>query len=171
MIKPIGIIHTHGTTSPISLILPPLLRGLYELMMATQQERIKVLNELINNLSHDFKTPLSIINTSVYLLHRQLQSKELKRQLQKIQHQSMRLQKYIESILMISQLDSESDPSFISLDLSHWLQPLETKFQPLAKKQSIDIKFYWEKPIPLILGDQHSLIQALTHLIENALQC
>lgn len=70
---------------------------------------------------------------------------------------------------MVSQLDSESDPSLISLDLSHWLQPLETKFQPLAKKQFIDIKFYWEKSLPLIFGDQYSLMQALTHLIENAL--
>ena len=41
-----------------------------QIELAMTHARADLLNELLNTLSHDLKTPLSIINTSLYLLEK-----------------------------------------------------------------------------------------------------
>jgi two-component system, OmpR family, sensor histidine kinase ResE len=137
--------------------------------LAVQQTRIMTLSHLISNVSHDFKTPLAIINTSVYLLRRQLETKAFEHRLQKIQDQSMRLDRYIEGILTLSQLDKEAEFPLQILNPDQLLKPLEFKFQAIAEQRDIQLVFHWNYPSLLIMGHSERLTAALSHLLNNAL--
>jgi signal transduction histidine kinase len=140
-----------------------------QIIVTIQREQIEALNELIANLSHDFRTPLSVINTSLYLLRRQLDIKEADKYLQKIQSQSTRLERYIGAILTLSRLDSDPNLHLVQVNLSQLLHPLEVKFRAHAKHHSIYLTSESDVNLPSVLGDYRLLSQALAQLIDNAI--
>jgi|GEM_PF-5755177 len=76
-----------------------------QLDYAIQAERLEILEDLINDISHDLKTPITIIGTSLYLLRKSIQEPSNKYIL-KIEEQMSRLTKVIQEMLTMSRLSA-----------------------------------------------------------------
>ncbi len=77
-----------------------------QLELARTRARADLLNELLNTLAHDLKTPLSIINTSLYLLEKTADPAYQKQKIDTIREQSQRLNQMIQNILTVSYLEA-----------------------------------------------------------------
>lgn len=139
-------------------------------LLAAQEQHIKVLNQLITNFSHDFKTPLSIINTNAYLLQREPLSTRVHHRVQDILEQSKRIENDVRAILTLAKLDGTTHLPLSTLNLNQVVVPLQIKFTDLASANDVTLNFDIEKPIISISGHERTLAQALDRLIENAIR-
>ncbi len=126
--------------------------------------------EFIRNVSHDFRTPLSVINTHLYLLrHNDVPEKRLDR-LDMVERQVSRLGRLIEGLLKMTRLDTEVAFSFQHINLNHIVREAMDRVQGQIYKKEHTIKLELLADPPLFWGDPIELNNALTELLENAIQ-
>lgn len=130
----------------------------------------ELLTRLINDLSHDFRTPLAIVNTSAYLLARTDDPQAREEKSEQINVQVQRLSKMLDDILTLSRLDAVPDPTLITLDVNMLLTTLLQEFQPLVASKKLRLSTDLMAAEPLILANRANMHRALSKLIENAVQ-
>ncbi len=141
----------------------------HRLELAIARERTELFKEFLNTLSHDLKTPLTIINTSLYLLEKTTDPEQRKRKLDNIKAQADRLEKLIQDILALSQLDTVPELNFQSLDLNHVIGEIHRQFQSVAEERHMTLGLELDQNLPPVPASKVELQRALTNLVENAL--
>lgn len=140
------------------------------LELARARERTEVLKEFINTASHDLKTPLTIINTSLYLLEKTDDPERQKNRMDNIKEQVEHLSTLIQDILTISRLDSFPDLVLEAVEIDDLLTPLQSQFQDVAKERSLTLKLDLAPNLPPVRGSVADLQRAFINLVENALR-
>ncbi len=139
------------------------------LELALAQEKTEFLKEYLNTVSHDLKTPLSILTTSVYLLEKLTNPETQKDKLAIIKVQTLRLAKLIQDILMMSQLESVPELELRPLHINTLLREIENNFHSIAEQKQLAVSLNLASPLPHILADKDSINRVFVNLIENAL--
>ncbi|MGB7339440.1 MAG: PAS domain S-box protein, partial [Phototrophicaceae bacterium] len=80
-----------------------------QFLLALEQERMKILSDFVIQASHEFRTPLSIINSSAFAMTRMADVKQREARLLKINKQVQQMTQLIESMTLMSRIDSERD--------------------------------------------------------------
>jgi PAS domain S-box-containing protein len=140
-----------------------------QLELARTHARADLLTELLNTLSHDLKTPLSIINTSVYLLKKTSDPAYQKQKIDTIHEQSQRLNEMLQNILTVSYLETALDSTMGVLNLNEIAVQIGKEFSPIAENRSITLEFDLENTLPVVLANEIEFRRVLINLIENAL--
>lgn len=137
--------------------------------LALQRERMALLTEFMSNISHDLKTPLAVINTSLYLLERLDDADKRAEKISNIRSQAVLLEKFIQDILTISRLDFEPGVLMKPMDMSDTIRAVHARMLPAAEHKNL--QFHLELPdrLPLIRGDARELDRVLANLVENAI--
>ncbi len=140
-----------------------------QIELARTHARADLLNELLNTLSHDLKTPLSIINTSLYLLEKTTDPDYHTQKLDTIREQSQRLNQMIQNILTVSYLESAFESTMKVLDLNVIAVQIGEEFSVIAENRSITFIFDLDNTLPPVQGNEIEFRRVLVNLIENAL--
>lgn len=140
------------------------------LELAVEKERVKLLSAFVRDASHDFRTPLSTINTSIYLLRRLVDPERVQRQLDVLQQQSDHLERLVDGLFTMSRLDSSGHLELNKLSLYEILHDLLTKMQTPITQKGLDLIVDFEKDVPMILADRVEIHRALMCILENAVQ-
>lgn len=138
--------------------------------LAAEQQRIGVLRQFMRDLSHDFRTPLTVINTSVYLLQKITDPVQQRQQLDKLKTQSERLTQLFDELLTMTRLDSDVDPINLEpVDVNQLVHTLVDREKPAAQVKYQTMEFTPVPELPLIAADEPSLRRAITALLNNAI--
>ncbi|UJH68278.1 sensor histidine kinase [Allomuricauda sp. SCSIO 65647] len=141
-------------------------------------EKIKSLEnlrrELIANISHDLRTPLSIIQGYIETLqmkNTQLSTKEREEYLITINKSCERLSKLIAQLfeyskLEANQIEPQKEP-FLITELAH---DIYRNYKVLAAQKNIDLQLEMEEGIPLVFADISLVERAIQNLMDNALK-
>lgn len=140
------------------------------LELATERERVQLVTSFIQNASHEFRTPLSIINTSVYLLERITDLENRKAQYEKINRQVKHLTTLVENLLTMSRLDTETHLNRQPTDLNDMLRQAETALQSAINQKQHRIRHELDENLPLIPADREKLHMALMNILFNAVR-
>ena len=140
-----------------------------------KMERLK-LEELNNakmrfftNVSHDFKTPLSLISGPVENLINQIENKEHLVQLHMIQSNALILQRLINQIMDLRRLDNGKVKLNIKMgDIVAYTKAAFSSFELHAKGKGIDYSFASELPELQLHFDCDKMEKILFNLISNA---
>ena len=138
------------------------------LELAVTQEKRETLRDFLRSMSHDLKTPLSIITVNINLLEKLTDIAKRDHALQVIKQQSFRLGKLIQDILTISELDSPREQTLRLLDINQLIRNTETNFESLAEAKQLTVKLDLKATLPRVLSDEESLYRVLLNLVENA---
>lgn len=137
----------------------------------TQLEQVR--REFVSNVSHEFRTPLSIFQGYLEMLldNPALPEEELVAALQTLQRHSGRLNLLVEDLLMLARLESRREmltlaPVKVEALLSVLVADWKLKFA--AKKVAFRLEMPGE-PLPVVMGDRLRLEQVMNNLLENAL--
>jgi PAS domain S-box-containing protein len=139
------------------------------LELAYANQKAEILREFLNTVSHDLKTPLTVINTSLYLLERATDPIRQKEKLEQIKTQAERLEKLIQDILTVSRLDTIPEMIAQLLDLNQVMGKVREQFNTVAEKQRLTIDMELDRSLPPILANEVELHRAMVNLVENAL--
>ncbi|APE30757.1 hypothetical protein BOX17_07210 [Halomonas aestuarii] len=146
--------------------------GTIEAQLAALRETDRQRRELVANLSHDFRTPLtSLRGYAEQLLERdEVSPGERKRALGAILDNADRLTRLAEQLSTQARLDAHDRPlacePFSLAELAH---DIVGKFQPQAGKLGVSLQVVGDPSLPWVEADLGLIDRALSNLVENAL--
>lgn len=133
-------------------------------------ERGRILAMFVRGLSHEFRTPLSVINTNVYLLRRSNVSSSEMSRLQIIQQQTGRINRLVDLMLTMVKLDSDEPIDSETIYLNELVKHSLYDFNDWLARRKIVVSTDLAKGLPRVYGDAQYLVDALKVLIQNAIQ-
>lgn len=130
------------------------------------------LRSVLNDLSHDLRTPLTVIESYVSLARRSLSNEAKVAQfLETAQLQTRRIARILDDITTFSHLEYGSDSLVLtSISLNEVLNEVVLQLAPSARAKHSDLHAIFAADLPLIRGDRLWLAQMIKSLISNAIQ-
>ncbi|NND30965.1 MAG: response regulator [Saprospiraceae bacterium] len=123
------------------------------------------------NISHDFRTPLSLIIGPLNLLRSQFKGTDAERKLNTIQQNAFRLIKYIEQIMDLSNIDqNQLILKVAQVNVVNHLKSVLGSFQLAAEGADIHLTFEGPEDVIYLYLDPHHLESIMANLISNALK-
>ncbi len=128
--------------------------------------------EIIANVSHDLKTPLTMIRSYAEKIIDISGDNPEKRNadLNIIISETERLNKMVTDMLSVSNLQSNNvEMHMETFDLVEAAESVYESFRVLAESEGFDLQFHPCKPA-YVVGDRSRLIQAMTNFVSNAVK-
>ena len=131
----------------------------------------KTKEEFFNNMTHEFKTPLSSIRLASRMLLKNPAPEKQKTYLQLIDRESVSLENQIDKILELSLLDNEVITlSKEDLNLGQIINKIPIRLGPLIEKKAAQLQIELPETAIRMIGDAYHLLNALSNLVENSLK-
>ena len=124
----------------------------------------------VQHLTHEMKSPLAAIRGAAELLEEAgLPEAERQRFTGNVRTQSERLQTLIDRLLRLAQLEQQRElEAPVEIEVATLFADLEQSLAPQAARRSVSLHFT-APPALRVTGDRFLLTQALTNLLQNAL--
>ncbi|MFZ6012895.1 MAG: ATP-binding protein [Bacteroidota bacterium] len=133
----------------------------------------KLRRDLIANISHDIRTPISIIHgyiETMIIKHDSLDSQKQQEYLQTIIKSTERLKRLMTDLFELSKLESRQiKPKMEPFFMSDLLQDLGRKYKLLAEERNIELETELPSKMSVVCADIAMIERVLQNLIDNAL--
>lgn len=139
------------------------------LQIRLQQERLKLIDDLMRAVSHDFRTSLTSIENSRYLISRKLNGTtppELYERLDLIQKSVRHMSDQLEDLHTITHL---SDLKRLPVQFNLLVQDVVSEFAAQARQHNQMIVLQLSRYLPSVSADQYELRRGIAELMQNAL--
>lgn len=140
----------------------------------TQRKRVESLRkEFVTNVSHEFRTPITLISGFIEMLKIQdeVTADERRRAFEIIEVETERLKHLISELLSLSQIEgSLNNENESYIDIEEMMERIVMALTPLAMKKEIVLLQEVDIDYPLLMGNEHFLYQAISNLVENAIK-
>ncbi|SDQ24018.1 sensor histidine kinase [Flagellimonas zhangzhouensis] len=151
--------------------------GMADTILA-DMEKIKSIEELrrelIANISHDLRTPLSIIQGYIETLHMkgsQLSVEEKDVYLKTISKSSEKLSKLISQLFEYSKLEANQiQPQKEPFLINELANDIHRNYSLITEQKNIELKLSMDDNIPLVFADISLVERAIQNLMDNALK-
>jgi len=131
-------------------------------------------NKFFTNISHEFRTPLTIINGVTEIGKEKIKSLDtagLYQSMTKIKNQSDKLLNLVNQVLGLTKLETKSMKlSTRRIPLIQWLEMVVSEFDEYATQKDIDLRFHSDVPTCDVEVDDRQLKTVVTNFISNALK-
>ena len=128
--------------------------------------------DFVGNVSHELKTPLSIIINIIELLENQkkITVKEKNKFMKILSKESLKMKSIIENLLHLTKIETDFTKKITKVvNLNKIILDSISRMETRAKKNGIKIKYTRLKPVN-ILGDSDQLQQMFVNIIDNSIK-
>jgi two-component system, OmpR family, phosphate regulon sensor histidine kinase PhoR len=147
----------------------------YTLFVILKQKRLsEIQKDFINNMTHEFKTPISTIAVSTEvlkdpnILH---QPERLTRYTSIIENENKRLKQHVERVLQMARLDKgDAGLKKEDLNLHEIINEVADSIQVPLQERNGNIQLKLEAARPEIQADRHHLGNVIFNLLDNAIK-
>ncbi len=136
---------------------------------ALERERGRILTEFIQKASHEFRTPLSIINLNSYLV-KQMLPVEKRRHVELIEEQGRYIEGLIYRMVFMSRLDSGLTTPLKFLPIDEFITTVYGSRADTVKEKGAVIHLDLQAGNAGIYADSELLFIALQNILDNALK-
>lgn len=148
---------------------------IYILFVILKQKKLsEIKNDFINNMTHEFKTPLSTISiSSEALLKPGIEEKpeRIKRYASIISDESKRLKTHVDKILEIAVLDADKPKFQLEVfDIATVIENAVDMLQLKVEELHGEIEVTYPNEIFCVKGDKHHIQNVFFNLIENGIK-
>lgn len=140
-----------------------------------RQKRIsEIKNDFINNLTHEFKTPIATTSLAAEMLIREdvaVNPQKVSKYANVILFESLRLQSQVEQILQIASLEQGSfNFNFTETNLHDLLSNVVGSFELRIKKNNVLLTTSFKAENDLVVTDEVHITNVFYNLIDNAIK-
>lgn len=133
-----------------------------------EQQQSAYLREFINNISHHFSNPLSVINTTLYLLNNVLNSESEVKYIRTLEKQATILSVLVSKLTTISHLDDRSQFMFVRVRINLLIYRMAAKRWKHVTEHGLQLELDINQDVPLVRADPNLLENAMGEIIDNA---
>ena len=138
------------------------------------KENDRLRRELVSNISHDLRTPLSAMQgflETLIIREESLEKDERDRYLKTARRHTLRLNELVGDLFELSKLDSASvKPNLEAFSVHELLQDIAQEFQLVAEKKDILLGVELDNENVLTVGDISLIQRVLENLVRNAIR-
>lgn len=138
--------------------------------LAIEHERSMILNRFIRDASHEFKTPLSVVNTRAFLIRKLSESRRICEMAEAIEVQTAHITRLINDMLVLSRLDGDLSPERQPNPLHPLIDAAVWHHHCLITSKQIDVQVNIPHDLPLVAYAPDELEEAMNRIIGNAAQ-
>lgn len=125
--------------------------------------------DFINNMTHEFKTPVTNINIAAEILKKKLAgSQESGVYLDILLKENEKLRQKIDTVLLGASSEHETRFSLVQVDLHQLIRECAESFQLKIEERKGSILLDFNSRSPLVMGDRELLMHAIANVIDNA---
>ncbi len=167
-----SFLHSAGATI---LVLVVLLGGIALTIRATDREArlAQAKSNFVSNVSHELKTPLSLLSLFSEILELgRVNSEEKKTEYYRIlRHESLRLNKIIDNILDFSKIEAgRKTYDFADADMAEVIEKVLASYRYQFVNAGFDIQTNIQPDLPPVSIDREAMSQAISNLLDNAIK-
>lgn len=167
-----GFLHSFGATVLVLLVL---LGGIVLTVRATDREArlAQAKSDFVANVSHELKTPLSLLSLFSEILELgRVKNEEKKIEYYRImRHESLRLNKIIDNILDFSKIEAgRKTYNFEEGDVGEVIEKVLASYRYQIVNSGFDIHTNMQPDLPPVLIDREAMSQAISNLVDNAIK-
>lgn len=140
-----------------------------QLELILERERVHILSDFIEAASHEFRTPLSIVNTKLYLLERTKDQAKWKPHIAEIRQQLADILTLIESLVTMTRLGQELATQ-VSVNASSLVDALCRRVYHDVAAKSLTLNHVRQDDGPIILCNPEEIHEAFHHILMNAIR-
>ena len=138
------------------------------------KENDRLRRELVSNISHDLRTPLSAMQgylETLIIKAKELSEEQRDRYLRIARRHTVRLGTLIGDLFELSKLDAASvTPNLEAFSLAELIQDIAQEFQLEAENKNIQLEIDIDPEAPLTVGDISLIQRVLENLVRNAIR-
>jgi len=135
-----------------------------------ENEKVRILAKFFQDVSHEFRTPLSIINTGVYLIGKTPDADARQQRITGIQQQTAHITKLLDDMLTMTRLDSRILSRDNAFDIGEVVSNVVTAATTEADAKGLTLEVDLHPDVGMVQGDSEELEIALAHLLKNAVE-
>jgi PAS domain S-box-containing protein len=137
------------------------------LELALERERILLFSRFVRSISHDLRTPLSVMNTAIYIARKSSNAEQRSEKLLTIEEQIKRMTGMIEDMHLLAKLDSGIALDMTSVRLEDVIHNVPTHIRRLVEDKQL--RFHLDGSLPLrVCAQPDLLVRAYHNLLHNA---
>ncbi|MCE7996633.1 MAG: HAMP domain-containing histidine kinase [Roseivirga sp.] len=147
----------------------------YTLIVIQRQKKLSVIkNDFINNLTHEFKTPIASISLATSMLKRKKEEVDERKRanyLDLIENESKRLEGQVDKVLQIAMIDSGNfSLNKKELDVHEIIHRVVASMNLVVNKRKGAIKLMLNAASAKVMADETHLVNIIYNLVDNALK-
>ncbi len=165
------------------MIILPVMSGLFLLVLIVsffytiyfivrQKKLSEMKTDFVNNMTHEFKTPISTISVSSEMLIKSAVSEnpeKVRKYAKIIFEENVRLKNQVERILQIASIDKgDYNLRMNSIDLHEIIRSCVSNFEVVISEKEGKIYTDLKAELHIITADQHHLTNVINNLLDNA---
>ncbi len=132
-----------------------------------KSERMKI--ELVTNVSHDLKTPLTSIISYIELLDKEELSPECRDYVNVLKNKSNRLKNMVADLFTLAKVTSgEQSLELMELDFTKLVQQTLGDMEDVIEKSSLILRTNITEEETKVLGDGNKLYRSIQNILDNA---
>jgi PAS domain S-box-containing protein len=135
-----------------------------------ERERIKSLSAFIEAASHEFRTPLSIIKSSTFIVSRSDDAAKRAEKITQIDDQANRISQLVDALLNVMRLNTDVDLNLDPLNINTVVEKVKTDVSEQAAAKNIHLDLDLAPDLPPLKADATYLPNALHEVANNAIQ-
>ena len=143
-------------------------------IMLRQKRYSELMRDFVNNMTHEFKTPISSIRLSADVLqHHPLieEDKRLSQYTRIIQDQNQRLNNLVEKVLQIAKMESSSfELKIEDVDVHELIKQISSQYSFRLGDRGGSLTLKLEAENPMIKADRFHMLNVISYLIDNAVK-
>lgn len=136
--------------------------------LAIEREKVEILRTFWENATHNFRTPLTVLRTTLYLLEQQPVLEHQIPRFNVIKMEVERLIDLVENLFTLLRMDEKAGFELGYLDLNVLVGSVIDEQRPLAEQRELTCTFHRDATLPQVLADRTYLASALSNLLTNA---
>lgn len=136
------------------------------------QQAAEIKNNFFTNISHEFKTPLTLILAPIEELEiRKDLSEDVREQLSRVKRSAKKLQRLVSDLIDIHRISKSKIKLQVSaVQIDPFIQQVINSFKPLLKKSRISISYINKSMLKEVWIDEYLMEQVLSNLLSNAIK-
>jgi len=156
----------------ILIIILAFVTALYQLIRQKQISEIKT--DFINNMTHEFKTPIATINLALDAIKNPKiigDQEKVQRYVKMIREENKRMHTQVENVLRISKLEkNQLDVTREPVDVHEIIEDAITHVDLLIRDRQGSVKLNLQASSTEVLGNQFHLTNVIVNLLDNAIK-
>jgi two-component system phosphate regulon sensor histidine kinase PhoR len=154
----------------MALVLVPKREALFLFHDITERARLnKMKTEFVTNLSHELKTPLTVMKGYIETMEMASSLKEAEGFIQVVKRHMNRIINLVSDLSLLSSIEERRSYKKEPVDFGRMAQQAIEWARPLAQKKGLQLEYHLPEGPVEVKGVAHLLEQLLTNLLDNAI--